>query len=347
MFDHLEQLFLNAVATLLPGIDLKLHTSTLQRTPEDGGLGFMPVATIRDSKQADCVLAAEKYLSWFDLKMTSGAEQKPGVKSKPIRYIWRANTPTQHLAYDRDGKTFLRGEGFVSFADLRPTNKYTKISDEVYRHHVNVMLRNIQPFQGMCHKDPDHPIAFTDMSAEEFTHHAMACNTCVKVMHYQRHEAVLHAIRDTMRFHGLSCYVPNFSELPLPGNDKGGPDLVVNSRVQPDAVDVSCVCVNYFKNGEKFTAEMKARFDEKNKKYKQFGEDLKYNIIPFIMSHLGVVCRETREIVKPWRDACRNPQFPYDLYANTQMALIRAQYNMFVHFQHSHDKKLFDGIKAK
>ena len=114
----------------------------------------MPVATIRDAKQCDCVSAAESYLDWFGLKMSSGYESRPSAIGKPIKYVWRANTPTSHLAYDRDGKTFLSGEGFVSWLDLRPTNKYTKIPDQVFVHHTNVLLRNVSPFSGRC-KRPD------------------------------------------------------------------------------------------------------------------------------------------------------------------------------------------------
>ena len=94
------------------------------------------------------------------------------------------------------------------------------------------------------------------------------------------------------KFHGVSTHIPKIHEFPLPGNTKGGPDIMVFGQ-GTDAVDVSCCSVAPANLGEHFTAHLKARYDQKIKKYREFQQLTQYRIVPFVVSHLGVIAKET------------------------------------------------------
>ena len=58
---------------------------------------------------------------------------------------------------------------------------------------------------------------------------------------------------------------------------------------------------------------MKARYDEKIKKYDGFQQLTQYRIVLYVVSHLGVVARESRELLKTWKYNATDPQYLYDI----------------------------------
>jgi hypothetical protein len=165
------------------------------------------------------------------------------------------------------------------------------------------------------------------LSPTDFTHHILTCAVCTQQGFYLRHQAVLNAIRSTLRFHGIHSFIPRPSELPLPDAQKGGPDLMVFAEGM-DAVDVSITATTTPTPGQNIRATMTDRYTTKMRKYQQFASMTSYRIVPFVMSIYGLVCGETREMLVTWKANANDPCFLFDLFNNVQMNLIRAQHEM-------------------
>ena len=165
-------------------------------------------------------------------------------------------------------------------------------------------------------------------------------------MIYQRHESVVNAIRMTNKFYGIATHIPSVTEFPLPDNERGGPDIMVFGE-STDACDVTCCSVKPTGQGEKFSSHLKARFDEKMRKYSAFQTLTQYRIVPFVISHLGVVAKETRECISQWKHAASDPQYIFDLYNHAQIALISTQYRMFNYFRNINDKRVLESVARK
>ena len=111
-----------------------------------------------------------------------------------------------------------------------------------------------------------------------------------------------------------------------------------------DAVDVTITTVKNYTTGERFKSQLKEAFDEKMRKYQQFHALTQYRIVPYVVSHLGVVAKETRALMAEWRNTAADPQYLYDLYNHTQIAIIRTQWKMFEYFCNVNDKNVLESV---
>ena len=151
---------------------------------------------------------------------------------------------------------------------------------------------------------------------------------CVQAGYGCRHQAVVNAIRSTTKFYGIHSFIPKHTELPLPDKEKGGPDIIVLADMTY-AVDVTITATATPKTtGEITRAMLSERFKWKMKKYEAFAAMTGYVTIPFVMSIHALVCKETRDMVERWKVRATEPAFINALYANCQMAMIKAQYEM-------------------
>ena len=343
LFEEVDDIIFKALKVLFPFIEPAAHTSTLSKSIEDGGLGFMRMSDVCYDLQAKLMIAAEPYLKYFNLAPMNA----PPVVDKPIRYIWRMQSGTSKNAFNRDGYTFTKVD-FNSFWDCRPATKLTRIPDDVYTHAVKIHLDALQPFPGKCLKDatrcanPD----FMTWSNETFTRHSTTCQECVQAMIYARHEAVVDAIRKTNKFYGVPTHIPRITEFPLPDNSRGGPDIMIFGKEKGDAVDVTITTVDRVRPGEKFSSSLKAVFDAKMRKYEGFQVATQYRIVPFVMSHVGIIARETRALTKQWSESAADHQFLFDLYNHVQIALIKSQYDMFNYFKNCNDRRVLESIEG-
>jgi len=63
-------------------------------------------------------------------------------------------------------------------------------------------------------------------------------------------------------------------------------------------------------------------------------------------SFFGIVSADTRKLVQQWRPLAADPQYLYDLFNNTQMAVVRSQYSMFNYFKNCNDKKMLASLSS-
>ena len=340
LFKEVDEIITNAFVKIFPDTDPSSHTPTLNKTIEDGGLGFMSLASLQGLIQGNCMNNATEYMLQFGLDHQQMFESL----DKSIRYLWRRATVTRPNAFDRDGMSFRR-DSFSHWLESRPSNSLTRLSDAEISHQINIILQNVRPFAGQCQDPNAQQSDFLQMTRQEFTHHSLTCKQCVQAMLHARHEKVVVAIRRTNKFHGIATHIPNTQEFPLPGNSRGGPDIMIFGE-GTDACDVTVSYVHQPLPGQHYHDELRKRFLAKQHKYAQFRALTQYRIVPYVVSHLGIVGPDTRELVQQWKQLAADPQYLYDLFNNTQMAVVRSQYSMFDYFKNCNDKRMLAALSS-
>lgn len=291
---------------------------------EDGGLGIYKYEVLHPFLQSQAIENASHFLRSLELQLNS----LPPMHSSLLQ-AWKANTFIANGgAKERDGRTFLKGDGFVSWLEARPTNNFTRLDDEEMEHQINLIMDQVQPIDGVCNEDKTNPVTLKALTARQFSRHIVTCKSCVGGGFLGRHEAVVQAIRATLKFHGINSYIPRAKDLPLPDKEKGGPDLMV-SIARDEAVDVTVVSTLHADPGESIRARLQEAYAEKLRGYQEFEALTRYRIVPFVMSHFGLVAKQTRDLIQTWRSYAMEQNFIYDLYNNVQFAVIRAQHRTF------------------
>ena len=102
--------------------------------------------------------------------------------------------------------------------------------------------------------------------------------------------------------------------LPLPGNERGGADLLVSAIDNTHAVDV-CVCRK---------SNMGQNYNTKMRKYEDYCKETGQRCVPFIVSHNGSLHSQTLQVIKEWSDMAPNVGFVSDLVVYVQCAIVRA-----------------------
>lgn len=89
---------------------------------------------------------------------------------------------------------------------------------------------------------------------------------------------------------------------------------------------------------------MTEAFNRKVRKYEDYKVQTGHTVVPFVMSHWGVVAAETRKLVDEWKRFSVAPGFVSDLYSNAQFALIRAQYQFHRFMKMNREKSFLEMI---
>jgi hypothetical protein len=303
-----------AVQKVVPSVGTH-HAIRVFSPIEDGGLGFYPYEIFHPYLQTQMAEQATAFLTKLNLSITV-----PPMQTNSLMAEWkRNNTLPRGGAIERDGRTYLKSE-FQSWLECRPNNRWTRLNDDAFSTQMGIIFQNLKPFSVECIKD-QQPFNPGSLTAEEFTHHLVTCAVCTQQGFYSRHQAVVNAIRATLRFHGIHSYIPLQTELPLPDASKGGPDLMVLAKTT-DAVTKNPA------PGENIRDVLQERFMQKVRKYEKFAEKTDYRVVPFVLSIYGLVCKSTRDLLGSWKAVAQDFSFIYDLYNNVQMSLIRAQHEM-------------------
>jgi hypothetical protein len=159
------------------------------------------------------------------------------------------------------------------------------------------------------------------MRPEEYTEHVLTCSSCGSRNFNLRHDAVVSAISNTLRFHGManSTSRTDLSKFPLPGNTKGGPDIIVHTNVLT-VVDVA-VCKLHKDRDE--VSSIKSRIQEKIKKYEKFTKSTSIQLVPAVMSIYGGICKEFQGVLQGWSSYARAESLKFDVVNNMRCAVLR------------------------
>jgi hypothetical protein len=83
------------------------------------------------------------------------------------------------------------------------------------------------------------------------------------------------------------------------------------------------------------------------RKYESFAALTQYNIVPFVLSHLGVIAKETRQCVAHWKSASPDPDYMRNLFLNVQFAIVNSQYHMFEYLVNTKKKEVLSSLSVK
>ena len=328
-FEEADSIILEAFKTITgiegDGSNRERIDSCIFKPIEDGGLGFFPYLPTHMEIQEISIQQTEDYTNCLGLTPLPQCSKPTSVKSHNT--IWKRHLPAVRV--DKDGRSYSRftAPNFHSWLHLRPLNSISTLPDDIVRHQLNVILHNLTPTEGSCLQDNGDVIEYRHMSRSEYTHHLLSCARCSNRGFHMRHESVVSAIRMTNKFFSVNCFIPNQWELPLPGKEKGGPDVVVMAGEQMDAVDVTVVHIPD-PQGKSLERDFLAkRFNDKKTKYSGFATMTKMNVIPFVVSIYGIIATETRGLLGQWQKAAADPRYISDLFNNVQCYLIKSLFH--------------------
>jgi hypothetical protein len=327
---YFAETFLVASRDEIFGAIDEMHYSCLQRIVgapvphvpsfrpiEDGGLGLLPYADLHPYLLERSMANSVEYVAKFGLVVPPPLASAPSVS-----YVWRSKFRTgsfglRNSSLSLSHLTFLHSSDFVSWLHAWPTNKYAQLDDDAFEFGVRFRCSMLKPAAYPC---PALGANLITLSPSDYTTHMVQCVHCGHPNFWIRHEKVVAAIKATNRFYGICSRIPASGEYPLPGNVRGGPDLMVDTD-RTWAVDVT---VAKDALGYESTARLVTRYTEKLRKYKQFSQETTFETVPFVMSVYGIIERRTLDVIECWRmwsNAGRT--YSRDLFVNCQMELLR------------------------
>jgi hypothetical protein len=205
-----------------------------------------------------------------------------------------------------------------------PTTTYTKLDDREFATAILMHCDMLPPSAVRC---ADNQLDLSTLSPHDYQEHIFGCVKCSSCLFYHRHERINCVLHQTLRYHGC-CSTINPKHYPLPGNDRGGPDLVVQAD-RTYLIDVS-VAKPPSATATR-TEPTKARFLEKKRKYERAATAYNATIVPFIMSsHCVFNADSLKLLTEITRHA--GPDFLFanftavrrEAIAHTQFALIKS-----------------------
>ena len=308
-------------------LGLELHNSSHHVpffTPvEDGGLGVVPLSILRP-KLANEILGLSN-----NLLKEIGLTPYPSVASEQtVNYIWRDAMKSISACRNTTLPTDYKSAVSVKcWLDTWPSSHLTSLSDEEFVFAIRYRMGEILPFPHICRLSAD--INLLQLSPAEVWEHVESCRSCGGIFNHIRHEKVNNALHSIFRRNGLVSEL-NPIGLPVPGNDRGGPDFLLIQGSKIFAGDVSIT-----------RSRTSDAYKRKLRQYEEFAESTGFIPFPFILSTRGLMDRGTMYILKTIArdvvfsgfviDCCVLPQFELIRGLFAAMRISRARFSL-THF---------------
>ena len=153
----------------------------------------------------------------------------------------------------------------------------------------------------------------------------LSCRNCGASNYHFRHENIVYAVATTLRHHGIYAK-PNPPDMPIPGSDKGGPDILVIANSQPYVLDVTVHC-DPPNNDAIYAANQ--RLSRKQIKYKPLTSNSSFKCIPFVCSIHGEIHHSVRHFAQQLAVFAHSESLVYDLFNNVRIALLKGLFHGF------------------
>jgi hypothetical protein len=309
-FSAVDHLILSAFQTFtavaIPGPQLSLFNTPVQR----GGLGYMPLQPLRQHFFNLAAVRASPLLTTLGFVPDAPQADLPSVRATWMALFQDSLSPiaaSNMLPTDVPHPSWLQ---------CRPTTRDNTLSDQEFTTALCVRFSNLAPFPLPCAAD--------HLALPDFTDHVMgSCRSCASFMEYHRHQAVVAALHKTLsRFNIPSQLLDaQHADFPLPGNVKGGPDLLVTS-----ASDVFAVDVTVAKNpcASQTSQSTNNAYCRKIRAYAQFAELTSFETTPFVLSHTAVVHAKSVAFIQRLAPHAVGARFLPTVVTAVQFALLRA-----------------------
>ena len=327
----------------LESLHLNLHTPI-----EDGGLGLLPYAAVLDHVESQRVIRVSEYVRSFGLPPPP--EPQCSTKNKSLAAAWAHYWVNNLVPRNQHVRPLQAMKGaplnrFASFLEVLPRNMYTTFDDEQFRFAVLHRLRLLDVRPLKCKHPQTSATLKTNLETgtvtrSQYTDHMQSCTSCTEHLFQRRHEAVIRSIRRVCRFHGYDCRVLSHQQrdLTLPGNSRGGADLLIYHNGNIFAIDATVVketCPS-----DNVRDMMRKAFHDKKKKYERYAEVTQQVIVPFVVSVYGIVSPDTINALRPiYRVHRTDVVFRTDLLTLPQCELLKTTHAVHCELHSTNDLK--------
>jgi len=186
-----------------------------------------------------------------------------------------------------------------------PTSIYTRLTDEETRTGLRRLLNCLPPRPHTC------TLTLTRLSQlppQQYTRHVLTCASCGARNYHHRHEKVVHGVARTLNHHGIRAEA-NPTNLPIPGNDRGGPDIKAITE-QMMLVDVAVTCDP--PNGN-VSQRIQTVNNMRLTKYKPM-QNTAWTILPLVCTIHGEISHTVKPQFQRWSQSCVSETLQQDLY---------------------------------
>jgi ribonuclease HI len=301
---------------------------------EVGGMGLFPYPQFATHLRERMLRLADEFIKKFGLKREKEQYDTPTTE---LMTLWNNNLRadmfgTRDWRAQRVSKSWLRlaPSAHETFLRIVPTNILTVMSDEEMTFAMQHRLKLIPIIPGnSCTRNGE--LDLTDTT--QFNNHFASCTSCATYLFYRRHEAVLNALHKCCRFHGYDAELVRngTNTFALPGNAKGGADIIVHKNGKTYVIDV--VITREGTALEGMRNRLTAAFNYKITKYKAYQEQNPTHIVfPFAMTVHGVYHERTIDHLNDLAKHMRiDTEFRTDVLRHTQVALQKAMHEFYLY----------------
>ena len=311
----------------LQTLHLQLHTPI-----EDGGLGLVPFTAVIEHLHRQRADRVAEYVQSFGLTPPpppTGSKKFQTLTSAWAHYWTERFVPINKHVRPVQAMRSAPLCRYASFLEALPANAYTRFTDDQFIFAVRHRLKLLEPWPLNCNH-PDYDDALkkrlrqATCSRREFTDHMQSCTTCTKHLFHRRHEAIIRTVRRVCSFHGYDCRVLSHQQrsLTLPGNSRGGADLLIYHNGTIFALDATVVKETCPSDNAR---DMLAKaFKTKKKQYEAYAVVTQQVIVPFVMSVYGIVSADTIAALRPiYKTHRTDVPFRTDLLTMPQCVMLK------------------------
>ncbi len=307
----------------LTGIEKSVLTHQFNLPLEVGGLGFLPWQLISILVRQQNLVKCHNICSIAKLR-TPAAPPTNDMSMPSIQAAWicifkDTINGVQHFdQLSLTDRMFLKNTGFQSWMRCLPTKKEYVLSDTEFIGTLRLRLDCIKPFSYSC---PISGINLESLTPSIFTKHIQSCSHCNGPLLYRRHDSCKFILKKCCSDHGIYATILKANEMPLPGNNKGGPDVII-SATKLYACDVKVV-------GDTLPYETSSRLTSKFTTtiswYKDYANQTGLTTAPFVMNAHGIIEARTMQIIESWSEIADNKHgFINDVVMSVQFTVHRA-----------------------
>jgi hypothetical protein len=306
-----------------------LHVQTFHPI-EDGGMGLFPYSSFALQRRQKILTTSDQFLSFVGLKRKENYSIPP--YDERMKY-WDSHLKGNVFGIadwknQKAAKSFLnlQVQEHECFLRLPPLNHILTFTDDEFIFAVKSRLQIIPPPPAFsCLGNPQT----RPRTPQEFTDHFFSCIFCSTELFHRRHEAVVGAIHHCCKRHGYDSVLVlgGNRETALPGNTKGGADVMIYANGKVYALDVTIG--KHSSPTEKPNHRLNALYTEKIKKYTAYKETHPEHIVfPFVMNIYGTFHPKSIELLTSLSKSMRtDTEFRREVIRNTQCVLMKAMCN--------------------
>jgi ribonuclease HI len=314
------------VGVIGPNLHDQLHLPI-----EVGGMGLFPYSPFHWHFRKKTLDLARPFVTRFGITLTEVADG-PTYR---IMELWNDKLRTDIFGtrdwrMQRVSKSWLSLplDAHESFLRIAPAHALTTFSDDEMVFAVQHRLERIPPLPRVtCVQYPNRDLT----GHKSFNEHFAACPACSTYLFRRRHEAVLNAFYKCCRFHGYDAeLVRNGSrENALPGNSRGGADMLVHKDGKTYVIDVTICKEGADIEGRK--DRLAQAFKTKGRKYEAYQQQNPTHVVfPFAMNVHGLYHPRSVDLLTEMSKSLRTDTFfRTDVLRHTQVALQKAIHEFY------------------